>query len=51
MNQLAPFNTKQTEYIKQCQASWLNILEGREKRFKECGQLTCFLSMFRKSSR
>ena len=30
MNQLAPLNTKQTEYIRKCQASWLNILEGRK---------------------
>jgi hypothetical protein len=36
MNSLAPFNTKQTEYIKQCQASWFNVLE----RWKTSGVRT-----------
>jgi hypothetical protein len=43
MNELAPLNTKQTEYLKRCQASWFNIAEGGKRRRQECIELTCFL--------
>jgi hypothetical protein len=31
MNKLAPFNTKQVEYIKKSLSSWLNVLEGGKR--------------------
>ena len=32
MNKYAEFDIAQTEYIKKCQTSWLNVAERREKR-------------------
>ena len=34
MNEYAPFDEKQVEYIKKCQTSWLNIAEGGKRGAK-----------------
>ena len=34
MNEYAPFDEKQVEYIKKCQSSWLNIAEGGKRGAK-----------------
>ena len=31
MNELAPLNIKQSEYIHRCQASWFNVAEGGKR--------------------
>ena len=51
MNSLAPLNEKAIEYLEKCEASWFNVAEGGKRRRQECIKYTCFLSMFRKSSR
>ena len=35
MNRYADFDKKQTEYIKKCQTSWLNVAEGGKRGRKE----------------
>ena len=35
MNEYSPFDEKQTEYIKKCQTSWLNVAEGGKRGGRE----------------
>ena len=50
MNEYSPFDEKQTEYIRKCQTSWLNVAEGGKRGAKNVVKYISFLYSVRKPS-